>query len=111
IALLEQFSRDRLEQAPAHDLEALFRGRRPPGGLYAPDYITQAVERLTPTNAADLHVVDLGVRGAGGIGGRKRDNEQAVLCELGRFRQCLGERELSLEAPRGQIALIMELAR
>ena len=39
------------------------------------------------------------------------DHEQAVLRQLGRLGQRLGEGELRLEAAGGQVALVVELAR
>jgi hypothetical protein len=39
------------------------------------------------------------------------DNEQAILGQLGRFGEHLGEAELCLEAACGQVALVVELAR
>jgi hypothetical protein len=62
VALLVEIARDRLEQASAHDLETIFRRRRPPRGFHAPDDVAEAVERLTAANAADLHVVRLRMR-------------------------------------------------
>ena len=81
IALLEQFARDRLEQATPDDLKALFRCRRPPGGLNAADDVPQPVERLAPANAADLDIVGLSMRRTARVGGRQRNDKQAVLGE------------------------------
>ena len=45
------------------------------------------------------------------VRGRQADHQQAVLRQLGRFGQRLGEGELGLEAARRQVALVVELAR
>ena len=66
VAVLELRRIDqRLEQPPAHDLEALLGARRPPRRLHPPDDVAQPVERLAPALAAHLDVVGLGVGRAG----------------------------------------------
>ena len=75
----------------------------------ASDHVAQPVERLASANAADLDVVGLGVRRTARVGSGQRDNEQAVLGELGQFGQHLGEGELRLEPAGRQVALIVEL--
>ena len=101
----------RLEQPPPHDLESLLGARRPPRGLDPADHVAQPIERLAPALAAHLDVVGLGVRRARGVRGRQADHEQAVLHQLRRLGQHLGEGELRLEAARRQVALVVELAR
>jgi hypothetical protein len=102
----------RLEQAPAHDLEAFFGTRWSPRRFDTPDDVAQAVQRLAAARAADFHVVGLSVwRRAGGIRSRQADHQQAVLRQLGRFGQHLREGELRLEAAGRQVALVVELAR
>ncbi|EXI71444.1 MAG: hypothetical protein AW07_03673 [Candidatus Accumulibacter sp. SK-11] len=104
-----------LEQAPANDLEAFFGTGRPPRGFDTPDDVAQPVERLAATRAADFDIVRLRVwqilRRAGGIRRRQADHQQAVLRQLGRFRQHLRKAELRLEAAGRQVALVLELAR
>ena len=46
-----------------------------------------------------------------GVRGRQADHQQAVLRQLRRLGQRLGEGELRLEAAGGQVALVVELAR
>src|SRR5690606_22094027 len=53
-----------LEQAPTDDLEALLGGRGSPGRFDASHDVPQPVERLTPANATDLHIIGLSVRRA-----------------------------------------------
>ncbi len=102
---------DRLEQPPAHDLEALLGAGRPPGRLDAADGVAQPVERRAATLAAHLDVVGDRVRGAGRVRRRQADDEQALLRELGRLGQRLGEGEVRLERAARQVALVVELAR
>ena len=100
----------RLEQPAPHDLEALLGAGGPPRGLDAADDVAQPIERLAPALAAHLDVVGLGVGRARGVRGREADHEQAVLHQLRRLGQHLGEGELRLEAARRQVALVVELA-
>ena len=103
-------SGERLKQTPPHDLETFFGSRWTPRRLHAPNHVAQPVECLAPADAAHLHVVRLRVRRALRVRSRQRNNEQAVPGELGRLRERLGKGELGLEAPRGKVALIVELA-
>ena len=64
-----------------------------------------------PRLAAHFHIIGLRVRRASGVRCRKADHQQAVLRELRRFGQYLGEGELRLEAACRQIALVVELPR
>ncbi len=102
---------ERLEQAPAHDLEALLGAGWPPRGLDAADDVAETVERLPTALPPDFHVIGLRVRRGGGVRRREADHEQAVVDRLRRFGEHLGEGELRLEATRRQVALVMELAR
>ena len=102
--------RERLEEPPPHDLEAFLRTRRPPGRINAPDDVPQAIERLAPALPTDLDIIGPGVGRPGRIGGRQADHEQAVVGELGGFRQRLGEAELGFEAAGGKVALVVQLA-
>ena len=61
---------ERLEEAPAHDLEALLRAGRPPRGLDSADRIAQAIEGRATALPAHLHVLCLSVGRAGRVGGR-----------------------------------------
>ena len=115
VALLERLRpRQRLEQPPPHDLEAFLGARGPPGRLDPRHHVAQPVEGLAPAQAPHLRIVRLamGRAGAGGgVGGRQRDHQQAVLRHLHRLGERLGEGELGLEAARGQVAAVVELAR
>ena len=102
--------RQRLEQAPADDLEPLLGAGRPPRRLDPAHHVAQPVQRLAAALAAHLDVVGLGVRRSGGIGGGQADHEQAVLDQLGTLGEHLGEGELRLEAAGRQVALVVELA-
>jgi hypothetical protein len=62
------------------------------------------------SSASRLHVVGLSVRRTRCVGGGQRDNEQAILRELGRLGQRLSEGELRLKPARRQIALVVQLA-
>ena len=99
-----------LEEAAADDLEALFGGCGPPGGLQTADDVAQAIEGFAAAGAADLDVVGLGVGRAGRIGGGEADDEEAVAGQLGGLGEGLGEAELGLEGAGREIALVVELA-
>ena len=101
----------RLEQAPPHNLEALLGTGRPPGRFHPANDVAQPLKRLASALAADLHIVRLRMRGARCVRGRQTDHQHAVFGQLGRLGQHLREGELRLEAPRRQIALVVELAR
>ena len=112
VAILELRSiGQRLEQPPAHDLEALLGAGRPPRGFDTAHDVAQPVERLAPALAAHLHVIGPGVGRAGGVRGGQADDEQAVLRQLGRFGEHLGEGELGLEAACRKVTLVVELTR
>ena len=100
-----------LEQPAADDLETFLGAGRPPRRLDTPDDVAEPVERLAPALAADLDVVGVRVRGAGGVRRRETDDQQAVAGQLHRFGERLGEGELRLEAAGGEVALIVQLPR
>ena len=102
--------RERLEEPTPHDLETFLGTRRSPGRFDAPDDVPQAIERLAPALSADLDIIGPGVGRPGRIRGGQADHEQAVVGELGRFGQRLGEAELGLEAAGGKVALVVKLA-
>src|SRR5262245_1928860 len=72
IAMFELIPRDRLEQPPPHDLEALFGGCGTPGGLDASHHVSQPVEGLSAAYAAHLDVVRLRMWGPPRVRGRQR---------------------------------------
>jgi len=100
---------DRFEKPSADNLEPFLGARRPPGGLHAPDHVAQTVQGLPSPLASDLGIVGLRMRRARRVRGGKADHEQALLRQFGRFGQNLRKGKLGLEAPRGQVALVMEL--
>ena len=102
--------RERLEEPSPHDFEAFLGTCRPPGRLDASDDVPQAIERLAPALPTDLDIIGPGMGRPGRIGGRQADHEQAVVGELGGFRQRLGKAELGLEAAGGKVALVVQLA-
>ena len=75
-----------------------------------PNDIPQAIERLAPALPTDLDIIGPGVGRPGRVRGRQADHEQAVVGELGGFRQRLGKAELGLEAAGGKVALVVQLA-
>lgn len=82
---------DRLEQAPANDLEALFRAGRRPGGSGAPEGVLEPSERLSAAFSADFDV-----------GLRERRHQQGFVRGPGRLGQRLSEGEVGVEAPSGE---------
>ena len=104
---------ERFEQPPAHNLEALLGAGRPPRRVDPAQHVAQPIQGAAPANASDLGVVRLGVGriGSRDVGSRQRDHQQTVARELHRLGQRLGESELSLEAARRQIGVVVKLAR
>jgi hypothetical protein len=81
----------RLEEAPAHNFKTFLGAGRPPRGLHAADDVAQPVERRASALAAHFDVIGYGVWRAGGVRGREADHQQALLGELGGFRECLSK--------------------
>ena len=102
---------ERLKQAPAHDLEALLGGGRPPRGLHPADHVAQPGQGLPSPLTSHLRVIRLGMGRGIGVRGGKADDQHAVAGRLGRLGERLREGELGLEAAGRQVALIVELAR
>jgi hypothetical protein len=85
------------EQAPAHDLETLFRAGRRPGGFDPPNDIPQARQGGASAQAADLLVVSLSVGRRRRIRCGQADDQQALPGKLGRLGQRLGKAEMGFE--------------
>ena len=102
---------DRLEEPPPHDLEPLLGACRRHEESTRPTTLrsrsSASRPRWPPTSTLSAWVCgEPPVSEAGRLITR-----QAVLCELGRLGQHLGKGELRLESTRGQVALVVELAR
>src|SRR4051794_19591137 len=90
--------RDRLEEPPAHDLEALICGRGSPRGLHPTDNVEDPRQRLPTPLTADLD-----------IGRGDRDHQHRVW----HLARCIGERlskrELGIEGAGRETILPVEL--
>ena len=94
----------RLEQAAAHDLEALLGAGRPPGCLHAAHGVAQPIQCRPTALTSHLDIIGAGVRRSPRVGGRQADHQQAPLGQLGRLGERLGEGEVRLEAAAGRSA-------
>ena len=103
-------SEKRLEEPAADDLEALFGARWPERRLDPSGDVPKSVQRLPALLAADLNVVNLGVRRCPAVGRREADDDQTVVDCLGGLGEGLGKSELCVEVAGGQVAFVVELA-
>src|SRR5579872_260083 len=111
VALFERLSSGKwFEQPSPNDLESFLGCCWSPGRFETAYHISQSVQCFAAAYASDFHIIYLRVWRSLSVGRGKRNYEQAVPGKLGRFGQCLRERELSLETSTRQVALVMELS-